>query len=100
MITDAVAAKVPAAWVTADEVYGDNGAFRTKVAKLGLGYVLAVSCDHRIPAFPGGRRRLRAGPLPGAELDRLAPARHPGHARPGIPDGQRCRRGTGTGPAR
>jgi SRSO17 transposase len=60
MITDAVAAKVPAAWVTADEVYGDNGTFRTKVAKLGLGYVLAVSCDHRIPAFPGGKRRLRA----------------------------------------
>ena len=60
MITDAVAAKVPAGWVAADEVYGDNGAFRTRVAKLGLGYVLAVSCTHRIPAFPGGKRRLRA----------------------------------------
>ena len=60
MITDAVAARMPAGWVTGDEVYGDNGAFRTKVAGLGLGYVLAVSCDHRIPAFPGGRRRLRA----------------------------------------
>ena len=60
MITDAVAAKVPAGWVAADEVYGDNGAFRARVAKLGLGYVLAVSCDHRIPAFPGGKRRLRA----------------------------------------
>jgi SRSO17 transposase len=60
MITGAVAAKVPAAWVASDEVYGDNGSFRTKVAKLGLGYVLAVSCDHRIPAFPGGKRRLRA----------------------------------------
>jgi SRSO17 transposase len=30
MITGAVAAKVPAAWVAADEVYGDNGAFRAK----------------------------------------------------------------------
>src|SRR5690242_11198385 len=60
MITDAVAAKVPAAWVTADEVYGDNGAFRTKVAGLGLGYVLAVSCAHRILAFRGGKWRLRA----------------------------------------
>jgi SRSO17 transposase len=60
MITGAVAAKVPAAWVASDEVYGDNGTFRTKVAKLGLGYVLAVSCDHRIPAFPGGKRKLRA----------------------------------------
>jgi len=60
MITDAVAARMPAAWAASDELYGDNGAFRAGVAKLGLGYVLAVSCDHRIPAFPGGRRRLRA----------------------------------------
>ena len=60
MITGAVAAQMPASWVAADEVYGDNGAFRAGVAKLGLGYVLAVSCDHRVPAFPGGKRRLRA----------------------------------------
>jgi len=60
MITGAVAAGMPAAWVASDEAYGDNGAFRAGVAKLGLGYVLAVSCTHRIPAFPGGKRRLRA----------------------------------------
>jgi SRSO17 transposase len=60
MIAEAVAARTPAAWVASDELYGDNGAFRAGVAKLGLGYVLAVSCDHRIPAFPGGTRRLRA----------------------------------------
>jgi SRSO17 transposase len=66
MVTEAVAAKVPAAWVAADEVYGDNGAFRTKVAELGLGYVVAVSCTHRLPAFPGGRRRLRAGHIAAA----------------------------------
>jgi SRSO17 transposase len=60
MITDAVAARMPAAWAAADELYGDNGVFRAGVAKLGLGYVLAVSCDHRVPAFPGGKRRLRA----------------------------------------
>jgi SRSO17 transposase len=60
MITDAVAAGMPGAWVAGDEVYGDNGAFRAKVAGLGLGYVLAVSCTHRIPAFPGGKRQLRA----------------------------------------
>jgi len=66
MITDAVAAKVPAGWVAADEVYGDNGAFRARVAKLGLGYVLAVSCDHRIPAFPNGKRRRRAGHIAAA----------------------------------
>ena len=60
MITGAVAAGMPAAWVASDELYGDNGAFRTGVAKLGLGYVLAVSCTHRIAAWPGGKRRLRA----------------------------------------
>jgi SRSO17 transposase len=60
MITGAVAAGMPAAWVASDEAYGDSGAFRTGVAELGLGYVLAVSCTHRIPAWPGGKRRLRA----------------------------------------
>jgi SRSO17 transposase len=60
MIADAVAAGMPASRASSDELYGDNGAFRAGVAQLGLGYVLAVSCDHRIPAFPGGRRRLRA----------------------------------------
>jgi len=33
--------------------------FATK-PELALGYVLAVSCTHRIPAWPGGKRRLRA----------------------------------------
>ena len=47
MITDAVAATMPAAGWPATRLYGDNGAFRAGVAKLGLGYVLAVSCDHR-----------------------------------------------------
>jgi SRSO17 transposase len=60
MITAAVAAGTPACWVAGDEVYGNDAAFRAAVAQLGLGYVLAVSCDHRIPAFPGGKRRLRA----------------------------------------
>jgi SRSO17 transposase len=58
MISGAVAAGVPAAWVAGDEAYGDSGAFRARVARLGLGYVVAVSCDHRIPAFPGGKRKF------------------------------------------
>ena len=66
MITGAVAAGMPAAWVAADEAYGDNGALRAGVAKLGLGYVLAVSCTHRIPAWPGGKRRLRADQIAAA----------------------------------
>jgi SRSO17 transposase len=80
MISRAVAAQVPAAWVASDEAYGDNGAFRAGVARLGLGYVLAVSCDHHIPAFPGGKRRLRAdhiaaaAPVPGRiKADRQQP---------------------------
>jgi DDE superfamily endonuclease len=60
MIAGAVTAGMPAAWVASDEAYGDNGAFRAGVAALGLGYVLAVSCTHRIPAWPGGKPRLRA----------------------------------------
>jgi SRSO17 transposase len=60
MLTGAMTAGTPASWVASDEAYGDSGAFRAGVAKLGLGYVLAVSCDHRIPAFPCGKRRLRA----------------------------------------
>jgi SRSO17 transposase len=66
MIAAAVAARMPASWVAADEVYGDNGAFRAGVAGLGLGYVLAVSCDHRVPVFPGGKRRLRADQIAAA----------------------------------
>jgi SRSO17 transposase len=66
MVTEAVTAGVPAAWVAGDEVYGDNGGFRAGAAALGLGYVLAVSCTHRIPAFPGGRRKLRAGHIAAA----------------------------------
>jgi SRSO17 transposase len=60
MIAGAVAAGMPASWVASDELYGDNRAFRAGVASLGLGYVVAVSCDHRIPAGPSGARRLRA----------------------------------------
>jgi SRSO17 transposase len=70
MITSAVTARMPACWVAADELYGDNGAFRAGVARLGLGYVLAVSCDHRVPAFPGGKRRLRADHIAVALPDR------------------------------
>jgi SRSO17 transposase len=37
MVRDAVAAGVPSGWVTADEVYGNDPAFRSGVAALGLG---------------------------------------------------------------
>jgi hypothetical protein len=49
-----------AARVATNEAYGDNGAFRAGIAALGLDYVVAISCTHRVPAFRGGRRRLHA----------------------------------------
>ena len=49
MITAAVEAAVPARWAAADEAYGNSSAFRSRLGKLGPGYVLAVSCDHLIP---------------------------------------------------
>ena len=65
MLTEAAAAKMPAAWVASDEAYGDNGAFRAGIAELGLGYVLAVSRTP-IPGLagrqtPAARRPHRRG---------------------------------------
>jgi SRSO17 transposase len=59
MITAAVDAGVPARWVAADEAYGNSGTYRARLRELGLGYVLAVSCDHLVP-LDGGKTRLRA----------------------------------------
>ena len=53
MTERAVTARVPFAWVAGDEVYGDNGPLRTWLEAQHLPYVLAVACDHRIPAGPG-----------------------------------------------
>jgi SRSO17 transposase len=62
MIADAVAAGMDARWVASDELYGDNGAFRDGVRRLGLGYVLAVSRAHLVPV-DGGKVRVRADRL-------------------------------------
>ena len=48
MLARAFAAGVPAAWVTADDVYGDDGALRAWLEEQDKPYVLAVSCDHRL----------------------------------------------------
>jgi len=61
MIDAAMAAQVPAGWVAADEAYGHDPAFRGRVRGLRLGYVLAVSCDHRITV--DGKVRVRADHL-------------------------------------
>jgi SRSO17 transposase len=59
MICAALDAGVSARWVTCDEVYGGDPAFRAGLQARRLGYVLAVACDHRVP-IDGGRVRLRA----------------------------------------
>ncbi|MFN2383743.1 MAG: IS701 family transposase [Gemmatimonadota bacterium] len=48
MLGRAFAAGVPAAWVSGDEVYGDDGALRRWLEEGGHAYVLAVSCDHPV----------------------------------------------------
>jgi SRSO17 transposase len=50
---------VPAAWVTGDEVYGANPGLRAELETRGIGYVLAVACDHRV-AFGGTSQRADA----------------------------------------
>jgi SRSO17 transposase len=48
MIERAVAAGVPARWVTADAVYGSDYHFRATAETLGLGYVVGVRSDHSV----------------------------------------------------
>ena len=69
MIQRAVTAGVPFAWTAADEVYGDNGPLRAWLEEGQLRYVLAVSCDHRVPA--GAGHTIRADEL-AARLPRRA----------------------------
>ena len=57
MITRAVHSGVPVSWVAADEVYGGNTALRTELEAQQLGYVLAISCDHRVRTGAAGTAR-------------------------------------------
>lgn len=74
MITSALDAGVLASWVAGGEVYGADNALRSACQHRGVGYVLAVACNHYVvttqcrvdalvaemPAF--GWQRLSAGP--------------------------------------
>jgi SRSO17 transposase len=74
MIERAIAARVPFGWAAADEVYGDNGPLRAWLEASQHRYVLAVSCDHRVPAGAGHAIRadkLAAG-LPRRSWQRLS----------------------------
>jgi SRSO17 transposase len=48
MITRALDAGAPASWVAGDEVYGADPRLRAELEARGVGYVLAVACDHRV----------------------------------------------------
>jgi SRSO17 transposase len=53
MITRAVEAEAAAGWVSGDEVYGADPALRAHIEGLGLGYVLTIGCDRRVPTHGG-----------------------------------------------
>jgi SRSO17 transposase len=53
LIARAVDAKVPAAWVAGDEVYGADPRLRAAIRNHGLGYVLAVLANRRMPTAAG-----------------------------------------------
>lgn len=53
MITRAVRAGVPAAWVAGDEVYGADPTLRATIRGHGLGYVLQVAANRRVPTEAG-----------------------------------------------
>ncbi|MGZ4492971.1 MAG: IS701 family transposase [Nocardioidaceae bacterium] len=55
MLTRALDAGVPAGWVAADEVYGQNAGLRLALEERGMPYVLAVPVNQYTIASPDGR---------------------------------------------
>jgi SRSO17 transposase len=66
LIARAVAARIPAGWVAGDEVYGADPRLRAAVRSHGLGYVLAIAANRRVPTD--------AGPIRVDALPALIPA--------------------------
>lgn len=56
MLTDALDAGVDASWVAGDEVYGADPGLRAELERRGVGYVLAIACNHRVTTSTGTRR--------------------------------------------
>jgi SRSO17 transposase len=61
LVDRAIKAKVPAAWVAGDEVYGADPKLRATIRGHDLGYVLAVAANRHVPTCAG---RIRADRLP------------------------------------
>src|SRR5215469_10371137 len=73
MITRALDAGTPAAWVTADEVYGQDPRLRAELARRGLGYVLAMAKSHAVTTAIGARPAIElAGKLPARAWQRIS----------------------------
>jgi SRSO17 transposase len=68
MIGGMIALGLPFAWLTADEAYGDNGKLRDWLERHKISYVVAVSCDHLVPA--GAGKTIRADHLAARVPDR------------------------------
>ena len=68
LIDRAVGAGIPAGWVAGDEAYGADPRLRAAIRGHGLGYVMAVAANRRVPTH--------AGPI---RVDAL-PAQIPAHA--------------------
>ncbi len=56
MVAATAAAGVHVEWVTADEAYGVNSAFRADLRDRGVSYVLAVGCHTHVQLGVGRRR--------------------------------------------
>ena len=71
LITRVLDAGAPAAWVTADEVYGQDPQLRAELARRGLGYVLAVAktCQVVTRRRPPGNRAGEEAARPGLAAD-------------------------------
>jgi SRSO17 transposase len=65
MLGRALEAGVPAAWVTADEAYGQDSKFRAWLEQRRIGYVVAVACNQAIAGSAGtSRADVLAGHAP------------------------------------
>ncbi len=98
MITRAIQAGAPAAWVAGDEVYGADPILRRTVREHGLGYVLQIAANRRVHTG-AGPMRVDALPalLPTRAWQRYSCGPGRGHHRPcsGVPAhhrGPRARR--------
>lgn len=76
MVTDALDAGVPAAWVAGDEVYGADPTLRKTLCERGVGYVLAVAKTHQITTGIGPGKAVEVAlRLPKRSWQRLSAGR-------------------------